>query len=372
MEIIKQLIGGLLFGGTVIGAGILGLPFALAQGGFVIGTLLLLLGGFFAFLSAAQIGTLVYEQKEDLPLHSIVKQYLGLRMSYLSLGAILFSSYGALIAYPLAIGEITSTVFHLPAWLGTIIFIAAITGLLSLNLNESNKIDAVITLLLVLLLLWVIFRSFPQVNPDNLLHFHPSRIFSAFGVVIFAFAGHVVIPSVVYYMDIKRSDGIKVLGLSIAAVGLLYLLFFTVSIGVMDAEVARVATLGLGKHLSSSLAIAGQVFSVLAIITSFFGLAISLRLTFAEQFKLKPSYTLALIIIPVVVIDLLLSANPGHAFVKMLNYAGGIGSALYMGFIPALIIVDKRYALKTSFGRSGGFIALLFYGLAILYTVFFS
>ncbi|MDD3269945.1 MAG: aromatic amino acid transport family protein [Syntrophomonadaceae bacterium] len=372
MDIIKPLIGGLLFAGTIIGAGILGLPFALAQGGFLLGSLLLLLAGFFAYLSAVQIGVLVYDQQEQLPLHSIIERYLGWRMSYLSLAAILFSTYGALIAYPLAIGEMVSTLFHLPAWLGAIVFITFITGFLSLNLKESNKIDATITLLLTMLLLWIVLRSLPQVRLDNLLAFHPSRIFSSFGVIIFAFAGHLVIPSVIYYMGVKRETGIKVLGWSIFAVGLLYLLFFTVSTGVMGSEINRVATLGLGKHLSPILAIAGQLFTVLAIITSFFGLAISLRMTLARQFKLKPYHSLSLILVPVLLIDLLLSANPGNAFVKVLNYAGGIGSALYIGFIPAMIMADKRFEFNIFLGRSGARLSLIFYGLAILYTVFFT
>lgn len=314
----------------------------------------------------------MYEQDEELPLHSIVARYLGPKFSFLYLGAILLATYGALIAYPLAVGEIAFTLFHLPPWAGVVIFIIFIIALLNLNLSESNKIDATITLLLLLLLLWVVFRSIPQLNFNNLLVSYPSQLFNALGMVIFAFSGHLVIPSVIYYMGIKRNDGLKVLGWSILAVGLLYLLFFAVSIGVMGSDISSVGTLGLGKHLSPSIAITGQVFSILAVITSFFGLAISLRLALARQFKLNAYPSLAIIILPVLLIDLFLSGNPGNAFVKVLNYAGGIGSAIYIGFIPALIITDKRYQFKLPLGRIGAWFALAFYGLAILYTIFFS
>jgi len=360
----------LLFAGTIIGAGILGLPYALAQGGFVIGALLLILGAFFAYLSAVQIGVMVYDKGPELPLPCIVRGYLGTRMAYITLGAILFSSYGALIAYPLAIGEITATLLHLPAWLGGVLFIALMTGLLSLNLNESNKVDAAITLLLVMLLIWVLLSSSPQVKLENFLFFRPSRSLQAFGIVIFAFAGHVVIPSVMSYMKVKKVNGIRVLGWSIIGVGLIYLLFFAVSIGVMGTGVTRVATLGLARRASLSLAVTGQVFAFLAIITSFFGLAISLRLTFESQFHLKPWLSLLLIILPVLAINILLAGNPGGAFVKVLNYAGGIGSALYIGLIPALIIADRRYQLEVPLGRSGAGAAIIFYSLAIVYTIF--
>ncbi|MGE5390454.1 MAG: aromatic amino acid transport family protein [Deltaproteobacteria bacterium] len=364
------MIGGLLFAGTIIGAGILGLPFALAQGGFVLGALLLLLGAFFAWLSAAQIGALVYEQGPEKPLTSIIENYMGRRMSYLALGAILFSSYGALIAYPLAIGQIGSTLLHLPAWVGALLFILLMTGLLSRKLNESNQVDAIITLALVVLLLWVLLRSLPQVRLDNFLFSYPSRSLGAFGVVIFAFAGHVVIPNVISYMKAKSSEGIRVLGWSVAAVGLLYLLFFAVAIGVMGTGVTRVATLGLARRASLSLIVAGQVFAVLAIITSFFGLAISLRMTFESQFHLKKPIVLVMILVPVLAGALLLAGNPGGAFVKVLNYAGGIGSAVYIGLILALIIADRRYQFRVPLGRSGAGAAIIFYGLAILYTLF--
>lgn len=360
----------MLFAGTIIGAGILGLPFALAQGGFILGSLALLLAAFFAWLSAAQIGMLVYEAEPDLPLTSVIEGYMGPRMAYLTLGAILFSSYGALIAYPLAIGQITSSLLHFPAWSGVVVFIAVMTGLLSLKLNESNKVNAAVTLLLVVLLVWVLWRSFPQVKLANYLFFHPNLTLEAFGIVIFAFAGHVVIPSVISYMKVRRSKGIRVLGWSIAGVGVLYLLFFAVSIGVLGTGVTRVATLGLARKAAMNLAVAGQAFAVLAIITSFFGLAISLRLTFENQFKLNKAIALVLILLPVLAIDLLLAKNPGGAFVKVLNYTGGIGSALYIGLIPALVVADRRYDFKVPLGRSGAGAAIIFYGLAVIYTIF--
>ncbi|MDI9466536.1 MAG: aromatic amino acid transport family protein, partial [Bacillota bacterium] len=51
----QKLIGSLLFTGTFVGAGILGLPFALSQSGFIGGTIIFIIGTFFAYLTAVYV-----------------------------------------------------------------------------------------------------------------------------------------------------------------------------------------------------------------------------------------------------------------------------------------------------------------------------
>ena len=58
----QKLIGSLLFTGTFVGAGILGLPFALSQSGFIGGTIIFIIGTFFAYLTAVYVSILVYMQ----------------------------------------------------------------------------------------------------------------------------------------------------------------------------------------------------------------------------------------------------------------------------------------------------------------------
>ena len=142
----QNLIGSLLFSGTLVGAGILGLPYALSQSGFIGGTIIFIAGTFFAYLSAMQIGTLVYMQNREASLYSIYRSYLGANIGYLTLAGILFSSYGAMIAYPLAIGMMFSSLLDIPLWLSAGLFIALISFLLSRNLGESNKFNAIVTI----------------------------------------------------------------------------------------------------------------------------------------------------------------------------------------------------------------------------------
>jgi len=367
----QKLIGSLLFTGTFVGAGILGLPFALSQSGFIGGTIIFIIGTFFAYLTAVYVSILVYMQDGEASLYSIFRSHLGAKIGYLTLAGILFSSYGAMIAYPLAIGSTFNALLNIPFWLGASVFLLLLVFLLTRNLGDSNKFNAVVATVLVLLLIGVMYKSIPVIKLNNYLSFVPSEMFGAAGIIIFAFAGHIVIPPVIYYLKASRTQGIKVIKISILSVAALYFFFFTVSIGVMGAGgVTPVATIGLTGHVSSAVAIFGQIFAILAILTSAYGIGISLKLTFQDMFKTNPSTSIALIIIPVVLFDIYLSGMGGNAFTEVLNYAGGIGSAFYIGIIPALIVHKLARTHHFPLGQTGAIICLAFYGLAILYTLF--
>ncbi len=368
----QNLTGSLLFSGTIVGAGILGLPYALSQSGFIGGTIIFIAGTFFAYLSAIYIGTLVYMENKEVSLYSICRSYLGANIGYLTLTGILLSSYGAMIAYPLAIGTMLSSLLNIPLWLGAGMFISLISFLLTLNLGKSNNFNALVTTILVLLLIWVMLKSIPAIELNNYLFYNPGEIFDAWGIVIFAFSGHIVIPTVLYYVKTNLNQGLRVLKIGLFLVAILYFFFFTIAIGVMGTEVTPVATLGLGGHVSTTVALIGQVFAVLAILTSAFGIGISLKLTFQDMFKINYNLSLALIIIPVLFFDIYLIRIGGDSFIRVLNYAGGIGSALYVGFIPALIVYNLAKTHHFPFGQKGAILSLVFYGLAILYTLFIS
>jgi amino acid permease len=138
----------------------------------------------------------------------------------------------------------------------------------------------------------------------------------------------------------------------------------------MGTKTTPVATNGLGLFLNPSVALAGQIFAILAIITSFFGIAISLRQTFEGKASLPVYFSLAAIFGPVIILDLIFNAGGGQAFVRVLNYAGGIGSSLFAGLIPAIIVLQVRNAYRFPFGTGGAYACVIFYGLAILYTLF--
>jgi tyrosine-specific transport protein len=366
-----NLTGSLLLAGTFIGVGILGLPYALSKSGFLGGTAILFLGAFFSYLTAMYIVKLVYLQSSEVSLYTIFRRYLGRNTSYLALAGMLISSYGAMIAYPIAIGEMMHSLLNLPYWLGAGLFIVLITFLLTLKAGHSNRINALVTVLLLVLLVWVMLRATPSITLENYLFFKPSRMLDAWGIVIFAFAGHLVIPSVIYAIKAKPRQGALVIKSGFWAVAILYFFFFAVSLDIMGQEVTAVATLGLSKNLSPALSTVGQLFAILAILTSSYGVGISLKLTFEDKLKVNSSYAIPLIIVPVILFSTYLGSEGGEAFSNVLNIAGGIGSALYVGLIPSIIVLKLSKIYRFPLGQKGAIATVLFFGLAIAYTILF-
>jgi tyrosine-specific transport protein len=367
----EYIFGILLYTGTMVGAGILGLPYALAQSGFFGGAIILLIGVFFAYLTVTYVGRLVYMETTEAPLVAIFRKHLGTKLGYVAFAGILISSYGAMIAYPLAIGTMFNSLFGIPNWVGVIVFIAIITFLLSRNLGQSNTLNSIITIILIVLLIWALIKSVPAMEGKNLLFFYPSNILDAWGIVIFTLAGHIVIPTVLYYVKTEMKQGLRVIRIGLFLVVGLYFLFFIVAVGVMGENVTPVATTGLGDMVSTTVSVLGQAFAILALFTSAFGIGLSLKYTIRDTFKLKPYPSLAIMIAPLLVIDIILSINNGDAFIEVLNYAGGIGSAMYVGVIPALIIIRLAKFYDFPLGRKGAIACLMFFGMAILYTIVF-
>jgi hypothetical protein len=83
------------------------------------------------------------------------------------------------------------------------------------------------------------------------------------------------------------------------------------------------------------------------------------------------SYAIPLIIVPVILFSTYLGSEGGEAFSNVLNIAGGIGSALYVGLIPSIIVLKLSKIYRFPLGQKGAIATVLFFGLAIAYTILF-
>jgi len=89
--------------GTVVGAGILGIPYVIAQAGFLYGLILMLvLGGAYIFINLF-VGEIILRTRKQHQLPGYVGKYLGPWGKKLMAFSVLVGSYGALTAY--LIGE---------------------------------------------------------------------------------------------------------------------------------------------------------------------------------------------------------------------------------------------------------------------------
>ena len=97
--------------GTVIGAGILGLPFAFIQSSFLTGMLVLALVGACIAILSLFFGEVTLRTKGNHQLTGYTEQYLGKTAKHIQALLILFGMFSALLAYTIGLGEIFSNFF---------------------------------------------------------------------------------------------------------------------------------------------------------------------------------------------------------------------------------------------------------------------
>ena len=97
--------------GTVIGAGMLGLPYVFSQSGFMIGLFwLLFLGSLMIFVNLC-LGEITLKTKKIHQLPGYAEKYLGKKGKWLMLFALIIEVYSALIAYLIGEGQSFSYLF---------------------------------------------------------------------------------------------------------------------------------------------------------------------------------------------------------------------------------------------------------------------
>ena len=91
--------------GTVVGAGILGIPYVIAKTGFLYGALLIILIGLAYVFVNLFVGEIVLRTKKQHQLPGLAEKYLGKKGKKIMFFAMVFGIYSALLAYLIGEGE---------------------------------------------------------------------------------------------------------------------------------------------------------------------------------------------------------------------------------------------------------------------------
>jgi tyrosine-specific transport protein len=361
---VSTLKGVFVFAATIIGAGILALPVAAANAGLFPTILILVIIGAMSIFSALYIAEAVLATEGVYHLPTLAEKYLGRTGLLVMLAGVIIYVYGALTGYLSAGGQLFNTLSNgaLPVWLGVLIYFLIASIVVHFGLKLMSQIETYLFVGMLILLGLVMTIALINVRVPLLFEAKWSSTPGIFGVVLFAYVGHSVIPSIAAGLDKKRDiNKIAVWGVVIPL--LLYILWCVVVIGVVPkanllmAKTAGLpATIPLGIIAGTSIALLGNVFAVLSTMTSYIGFGFSLKEVYrdtAGSFKksLKPVLATGMVVIPPLLITLL---KPG-AFIKALEIAGTYGGGVFVGILPVLIVLKARKVNgKTMYMTWGG------------------
>lgn len=321
--------------GCIIGAGIFGIPYVVAQAGFLTGLLNLVVIGVFVLITYLYLGEIVLRTNGRHQLTGYAERYLG-RWGKLAMAfSMVFGIYGALTAYIIGEGSAISSVLGGSPLVYSLLFFAAAAYITYHGLETLEKSELLTMFLIFIIVFVIIIFTSPHINTSNLTEFNAKKLFVPYGVVLFSYLGMIAVPEVREILEHDKKKIKKTLFIGMAIPAVIYLLFTLVVVGSVGIENfnslspnERLATIALGKVISPKLFIIVNVFAVFAMFTSFIAVGYALKEMFMYDYHLKKKPAWALTCFVPLGIALLNLTN----FIQALNIvgivAGGIDAAL--------------------------------------------
>jgi amino acid permease len=326
--------------GTLMGAGVLGLPYVASKVG-LIPAIGILFGVMLLMLFTSFIVLRVSAEMGGAQMSTIAQKALGKAGGWIMYLSIMIMGFGAFLAYIAGMGNIFTTLFGVNELVGAIIFWILASFVIYLGLEASGKTELIMSFVLIAIFIGVTGMLLPHARLENALYVDLGGIFSMIGVVIFAFGFHTVIPDV--YRGIgsyKKTKKVVVLAFLIPAV--IYAIFMIVFLMTFGKNTPQLATQGLEAIYDGMGKIIGNALPLVAIATSFIGVGLAQQSNSKEFLSLKKPAAWALTVVPPIVIYLLGVRN----FADVLSFAGNTGDLMAFIILPILIWIIIYVAPK--------------------------
>ncbi|WP_305422842.1 amino acid permease [Photobacterium leiognathi] len=354
---LKLLGSSLIIAGTALGACMLAIPMVLAQFGLLSGTILMLViwsGTTYAALLLLEASIKV---RGGLGMNTIAKQSLGKGGQLITNGLLYALLICLLMAYIIGAGDLVHKMvlnlgLDISLVQSQILFAVIAGGIVAAGTGVIDKLNRVLFLLMLAVLVITLFALVPNMS---LAHFFTATndssidLIKTSAVLFTSFGFFPVIPSLVSYNENATHAQLRNMVLLGSLIPLVcYLLWLYAVVGSLSYEqltqfnnvselINVLATRFEGIHVILS------IFTGLALLTSFFGVALSLFDQNIDLFKQNRAVTYVLTFI----LPLLGAIFAAEKFLAVLSYAG-----LIMVFIAVFIPMMMAINLRKSEGKT--------------------
>lgn len=343
----------LLICGITLGVGMLGLPVATAESGFLPSVMTYIVCWAFMFCT----GLLVLEACQYVPhdsnLITMSRHLLGKGGSAICWALYLFLFTGLMIAHFAGAGQIVQDVSQgtLNYWQSMVVFMLILWPFIYMGTRLIDHLN--VALMIALAITYVLFIAFsaPRVQSSFLMQGQWNHTFFAIPVVFTAFGYQTLIPTLLRYMNRNVSKVRQAICIGSLIPLVIYIIWQLLISGIipkqmlLDANAKGIsAVTPLSQILQNPYVLfLGNAFAVLTLTTSYLGISVGYLDFLADGFRMahhpKNRFFLCCLIF---IIPLIISLiNPG-LFLKALSVSGGIGVALLLGMLPVAMIWNAR------------------------------
>ncbi|CDT70963.1 Tyrosine-specific transport protein [Vibrio coralliirubri] len=368
---IKMMGSSLIIAGTALGAGMLAIPMVLAQFGLLYGTLLMVLICFGTTYAALLLLEATIKAGGGLGLNSIARKTLGKQGQLLTNGLLYALLICLLMAYILGAGDLLSKLLsnfgvEITATTSQTVFTLLAGAVVASGTGVIDKLNRALFFVMLASLFATMAFLAPSMTQENLMqvtsHEHVDLIKTS-AILFTSFGFMVVIPTLVSYnheATDKQLRNMVIIGSLIPLV--CYLCWLFAVVGNLSEEQFRsfenVSDLMAAFEAQSPWV--GNVLSTftgLALLTSFFGVAMALFNQNKDMFNQNTAVTYCISFI----LPLAGSLLAADKFLQVLNYAGII--LVFLAVFVPLVMVHKQRFMKVAedrYSAEGGRPMMLF------------
>ncbi|MBD3249812.1 amino acid permease [Candidatus Woesearchaeota archaeon] len=324
--------------GTVIGAGILGIPYVVAEAGFWTGALNIVVLGIISIILYLYLGEVALRTKGRHQLTGYAEKYLGKKGKFLMMAAMVGGIYGALVAYIMGVGQ----AIHAMVGIGnpmiySLVFFAVVSTIIYFGIREVAVSELYMLPMIIIIVAVIAVFSFNFLNVQNFNVFNIYNIFLPYGVVLFAYLGATAIPEMEMVLEGNEKSMKKAIVLGMLIPMVIYLFFAFFVVGVSGAGTTEVATIGLGEIIGKHMVWIGNIFAAITMTTSFLALGLALEQMYHFDYNLSKIVSWSLTcLIP---LGIALAGIAG--FVKALEISGVLAGGL-TGILIVLMAVKAK------------------------------
>ncbi|MEL6116013.1 aromatic amino acid transport family protein [Photobacterium sp. SP02] len=347
----KLLGSSLIIAGTALGAGMLAIPMVLAQFGLLWGTLLMLLIWVGTTYAALLLLEASIKSGGGLGMNSIARKTLGKGGQLVTNGLLYALLVCLLMAYIIGAGDLLKKLTDglgvvLSATQAQIAFTVVAGVVVAAGTGVIDRLNRLLFAAMVIMLAMTLVTLVPGINPDNLASVGSDNkvaLIKTSSVLFTSFGFMVVIPSLVTYNPEATQKQLRNMVIAGSVIPLFcYLFWLYAAVGNLSPEqlvgFANVSELIAALSVNhGSMQLILSVFTGLALLTSFLGVAMALFDQNADAFRQNRAVTYVLtFILPM--LGAILAANQ---FLSVLSYAGIILVFLAI-FVPMAMTVKVR------------------------------
>ncbi|KAL2636264.1 hypothetical protein R1flu_007743 [Riccia fluitans] len=348
-----------LVAGTTIGAGILAIPAVTQDAGFLassatVVTCWLYMVGTGLLVAEVNVSTMCELGAGGVSIVSMADRTLGPAGVRIACGTYLFIHYALLVAYVARSSEIITSTIGSPLWLSGLLFTGALGSLC--YFASSRVIGAVNGALvagIIISFAALVGVASGDLHLDSLIQANLAAVPQSIPIIALSFVYQNVVPVICTDLegDLPKIRSAVVLGTAIPLA--MFLVWDALILGSFPAVsnsigsasgVAAADPLAVLRATNSTVGPIIQIFSLLAVATSYIGFVLGLSDFLSDLLKLpsgglRQPLPYLLTLFP----PLALALTSPDIFFKALDFAGTYGVLVLFGIIPAAMAWSERY-----------------------------